>query len=358
MNSYRNSLDGLCRCLCGVVPDAVDWMSVLRLANHTLTTTSLIDLVDRDHAVPDDVSAYIREIYRRNVERNLRLAEQLSELLAAVNRVGVKPVLVKGAAFLAATPRDMWGRQIMSDLDIVVGPDEVGPTLEAMQELGYVVHGRTPDNVEKWFVDLKRPQDVGMVDLHRGLPGPLFFYQALGDVKGHSSIVQFGDGLGYLPSATCRALILILHDQFQDADYWIGDLDLRHLLNLRDLAIGPEKIDWNLLAMLTPSKLARNALESQLIALSSLLSVGIPAAMSKRLIPRLQFRRRVAQASFPVLRYLFLLLAVLDFDNYRQGPGVSRRTSSGISRRLGPRPGWRRLFELLGWCHARRLGKV
>jgi hypothetical protein len=44
--------------LCGDVPDGVDWMQLLRLANHALTATSLIDLVAcGNRKVPDDVSA-------------------------------------------------------------------------------------------------------------------------------------------------------------------------------------------------------------------------------------------------------------------------------------------------------------
>jgi hypothetical protein len=174
----------------------------------------------------------------------------------------------------------------------MIWPGQVEPTLEALFALGYTVHHQTPPAAGNWHMDLKRPGDVGMIDLHRAPPGPAFFYRASADVKQHCKITHVGRGSAYIPSATYRALILTIHDQFQDSDYWIGNIDMRHLLDLRDLALSPEGIDWTLLASFTPNKLARNALETHLVALFSLLAVDVPAPMRTRFIPRLQHRRR------------------------------------------------------------------
>ena len=48
-----STLVSLCQCLGGKAPSNLDWMAVLELANNTLTTPFLIDLVDRpDQSVP------------------------------------------------------------------------------------------------------------------------------------------------------------------------------------------------------------------------------------------------------------------------------------------------------------------
>src|SRR6516165_8516925 len=105
MVGYSPALVNLCKCLRGLPPVDVDWMSVIGLANQTLTTPALIDLVDQHASVmPDDVCAYIRDIYRRNSIRNDRLAIQLEEAVAVMNARGVTPVLIKGAATLATAP--------------------------------------------------------------------------------------------------------------------------------------------------------------------------------------------------------------------------------------------------------------
>ena len=101
-------------------------MAVLELANNTLTTPFLIDLVDQaDQSVPEDVKAFVREIYRRNALRNDRLKAQLEEAVAALNERDVIPVLLKGSAILA-TAAQRRATQIMADLDILVDPDQAG----------------------------------------------------------------------------------------------------------------------------------------------------------------------------------------------------------------------------------------
>lgn len=358
--SYSRSLIHWSECFRGLVPKNADWTSLLGLANQTLTTPALMEFATRfKDEVPSEVYGYIAEIFKRNVTRNSRLATQLAETIAALNDRGVTPVLLKGAATLATTARHEHGLKLMSDLDIMVSPDEVAPTLAALLALGYTVHYQpAPDAVGNWHMDLKRPCDVGMIDLHCAPPGPAFFYRALDDVKQYCKIVHMGRGLAYIPSATYRALILMIHDQFQDSDYWSGNIDMRHLLELRDLAHSPEGVDWNLLASFAPTELARNALETQLITLSRLLEVDVPARMRTRFIPRLQHWRRLAQARFPVLRVALLPITVLDYRSYRKGLGASNREGNVIRYRKWALPKRKTLDWLLWLSREKRVGKV
>jgi hypothetical protein len=334
-------------------------MSLLGLANETLTTPALMDFVTRfKNQIPEDVCLYVREVFERNVARNDRLAAQLTETVAAMNDRGVTPVLLKGAAMLATAASPHWGSRLMSDLDIMVWPDQIEATLDALFALGYGEHFLTPPGDGKWYMELKRPSDVGMVDLHRALPGPAFFYRPSGDAKQHCKMMPIGRGRAYIPSATYQALILTIHDQFQDSDYWIGNIDMRHLIELRDLAMSPEGIDWGTLAALTPSKLARNALETQLVALFCLLGVDVPSHMRSRFVPRLQHRRRLAQARLPLLRQALLPIAVLDYRNYRDELGRSNREGAIVSDRKWAHPKWHRMLFLLALSREQRVGKI
>jgi hypothetical protein len=195
-----------------------------------------------------------------------------------------------------------------------------------------------------------------MIDLHEKPPGPAFFYRASGDVKQHCKLIPVGRGSAYVPSPTYQALILTIHDQFQDSDYWTGNIDVRHLLALRDLGNSPEGVDWDKLSFLTPSKLARNALETQLITLSSLLGVDVPARLLKRFVPRLQYRRRLAQAQFPALRPAFLIVALLDYRNYRSGVGAWK--AGEVAHRRWKLPKLDTLRFLLHLSREHRVGKV
>jgi Uncharacterised nucleotidyltransferase len=359
MANHSRSLTQLCECFRNSVPKHADWMSLLGLANQTLTTPALMEFSVRfKDQIPEDVCLYIREMFERNVARNDRLAAQLTETVAAINNGGVTPVLLKGAAMLATAARPHWGARLMSDLDIMVLPDQIEATMDSLFAAGYCVHAQPSPGAAKWYADLKRSGDVGMVDLHRGLPGPAVFYPPSDSLRQHCKMIKVGRATAYVPSATYQALILTIHDQFQDFDYWIGNIDVRHLIELRDLAISPEGIDWEMLAALTPSKLARNALETQLVALFRLLGVDVPTRMRSRFVPRLQHRRRLAQARLPLLRPALLPIAMLDYRNYRNELGQSKRGEAIVSDRKWPLPKIDTLRFLVALSREQRAGKI
>jgi putative nucleotidyltransferase-like protein len=358
MANYSRSLLQLCECLRGSVPKHADWTSLLGLANQTLTTPALMDFVTRcKDQIPEDVCLYVREIFERNVMRNDRLATQLAETVAAINDRCVTPMLFKGAATLATTARPHWGSKLMADLDIMVLPEQIEATMKALAAIGYSVHYQSRPDDERWHADLKRPSDVGMVDLQLEPPGHPFFYKMTDNVARLCKMTPIGRGSCLIPTPTCQALMLIMHDEFQDYGYWMGNIDLRHLVEMRDLAVSAQGIDWEMLAALTPSNLARNALETHLVALSSLLGVDVPTHMRNGFIARLQHRRRLAQAKFPPLRRLLLPLAVLDHRNYLDGPGASNGQKITASRAWRfPKAGTLRFLMRLS--RARRVGKV
>lgn len=359
MGSQYASFLGLCQCFRGEVPDNADWMSLISLANQTLTTPALMDVVERyPESIPQDVRRYVGEIFERNSLRNGRLSAQLAEALAALNEDKITPVLLKGSAVLVSSLPHRTGARLISDLDLLVSPEQAEAASSCLRKLGYSIHYEAQVGAAKWYADLKRPGDAGMIDLHQKPPGHGFFYGLSGDVTQNCQLLSWKGTSVYIPSSTYHALMLIIHDQFQDADYWVGKIDLRHLLDLRDLAREPDSIDWKHLAFLVPGKLARHAIETQLVALSSLLAVDVPQELRSGIIPHIQHRRRMLQIRVPALSRAFLLTALLDYRNYRAVLGVSGEVMPGFSltRRVLPRLDTARF--LVGLSREQRAGKV
>lgn len=359
MAGHSWALMDLCRCLRGLPPGDVDWMSVIGLANQTLTSPALIDLVDQSPPViPEDVCAYIRNLHSRNVVRNDRLATQLEEAVLAMNDLGVTPILIKGAATLATAPRERRGVRLMADLDIVVTPEETESAVAALTAIGYGIQAEAPPESPRWHMELSRPSDVGAIDLQQRAPGPAYAYRRYCHPLKHCVLAVVGRGRAYIPTPTYQALMLIIHDQFQDYGYWLGDIDLRHLVELRDLDQSVQGIDWDELCSHVSGELTRNAVETQLLALAELLGVDIPRALRSRTIPRLQFVRRMTQARFPITRWPLLVITVCDLKNYRaetstDPPQASRRGGGSWSL---PKVGT--LQFLLQKAAATRVGKV
>jgi len=151
-----------------------------------------------------------------------------------------------------------------------------------------------------------------------------------------------------LPSPTAQALILVLHDQLKDRDYWRGLIDLRHVLDIDALAKTRDGIDWDLLDSWFCERQPRTALRTQLVSIEALLGIGVPNRLIKDWWPRIQHRRRMTQANWPALGPIFTLLTLaLDPPRYcwqatdakakvslgrRRVPGIFARGFSGLKR--------------------------
>jgi len=356
MARFNQALLPLCSCLRGEIPPRPDWEAIIALANQTLTTPSLMGLV-RSHRpeLPHDMVSYVQELHDRNTIRNDRLSVQLEETTFSLNRVGIVPLLIKGSAILASSSPSDRAMRLMSDLDLIVHPDEIDAAMKALRTIGYRVDTLSDGPQTKWYADLKRPSDVGMIDLHQAFPGYAFLSPALDDLRSHLQPIRLGTAAAVVPSPELQALVLMMHDQFQDYDYWTGSIDLRHLLDLRLLIAGDGGFRRDVLMKIASSPLSRNAMETQLLLLTRLLGVHWPAHCPIRLVPKLQVRRRLLQARFPPARYCLLPMGLLDYRSRHRTP--TRLSVLGRrSRRWFPKLSTLRFLISLSRRH--RAGKI
>lgn len=352
------AFDDLCACFRGPPPRRANWTSIIGLANQTFTTTALKSLVDdfpRD--IPPDVASYINHLFELNLIRNTRLKAQLVQMVVALNDDGIVPVLLKGSSLLATKDRRATAYRLISDLDILVAPHEFDKALKCSIRLGYRIHYRSPPEAAKGYADLGRPEDAAMIDLQQERPGHRFFYRSHRRPQHYCKLLSGEQGTAYVPSASYQALMLVFHDAFQDYDYWLGIIDLRHVLDLRDLINAQDGSEWNDLVSLTPSRLARNALAAQFLTLQSLLGIAPPLDLAGEFVPSLQRWRRVLQARKPSLKYPLLLLNLLDYWTYRAEIARMEEAERQPSFAMSPLPKASTLSFLLSLARERRFGK-
>ncbi|ANT48464.1 nucleotidyltransferase family protein [Mesorhizobium amorphae] len=315
-----NALEALIAGLRGCPTDRADWQAVIALANHTLLTPDLFSSLARAgqiHRLPQEVREYLEFVHDCNRERNLRLRTQLSEAVAALNRRDIVPVLLKGAVPLFLSPAGQVPSRMTSDLDLAVAPAEEAAAQACLEELGYV---QVPGSR-----GATRQQDAGMLELRPSRPNHLE----------RPSPVQ-RDGLRVeIPPAQSRALHWIVHDLLKEGDYWRGRIDLRHLHDLARLAES-DHVDWTALQTSVSDQSARNALDTQLLALHHFFGTGIPAKCAQRPMVRFQHWRRIFTATHPIIGAPLRLAGNLAWGTWRlsRADGLARLGPFDLARRI------------------------
>ncbi len=314
--SRRSALRVLSDGLHGRTRATRDWMALISAANGALVTPALRGALAA-HEVPEDVAAFIDMVSARNDERNQLLRTMLLDATAMLNTAGVTPVYLKGMAIWAACRPDAVSYpRMMSDVDLLVRPDETQKAIEALTAGGFKILKRHAEHRHE-AADLWRDGDVGVLDLHRRPPGP----QALTVLfdRDAGAVAAPWPGEARIPSPTHQIYLTCLHDMFHDGGFWRGGFDVRHLCDVAELARHPDGVDWDLLMSLPPTRLTRNAMLSQLVAARRIAAAPIPARLLRGVFPHLHHRRHEAQYLTPALGLPLALLGIgLEGLNLRQ----------------------------------------
>jgi hypothetical protein len=246
-----------------------DWEAVLALANKTLMTPAIWSSAiqgKQQILLPKEVASFLEFIHRCNVARNLRLREQLEELILAMNGMEIIPILTKGAALLALASPGQPIARIMRDLDVTVTNDERARAEDCLLQLGYA-----PMTALGWG----RSKDVGAVDLHYPPGRYAQYWPSDPTLAKHERAIVLGPGRARVLSPTLQAQHWIVHDMLKDGHLWSLHIDLRNLFELYQLSNRENGIDWQELHILLSDPLGRTMLGAQISALHSVFGTEI-----------------------------------------------------------------------------------
>jgi putative nucleotidyltransferase-like protein len=278
------------------------WAGLIETANRGYLTPALYVAL-RDAALvptlPADVAQYLGIIAERNDVRNARLRTQLGELVGALNRRGVVPLLLKGAAGLFGTPERYAASRMVTDLDLLIAPGQVQDACAALADLGYRrLEGRATGRHA--VGDFIRDIDVGAVDLHVALinePGLL----PVADAMARAVERTEAGSRALVLAPTDRVLHLLLHDLVQDHGIHDGRLNVRHLHELAALAYSGAPVRWDEIAAHLARHRLRRLAEVAMLAAHVFFAASPPPAVRPSLGARLLFWRSLLILQHPRL---------------------------------------------------------
>jgi hypothetical protein len=247
--------------------DAIDWPQVAWLAGNHLVTPSLAGILRRKglfDRLPDEVQDYLDAIRALNRARNQTLREQLAAIAEPLNRMGLQPVLLKGA--IALTPHSYPGAEdrVIGDLDLLVPAERLDEASAAIAALGYRIHYESwqwalPKDRQRCHhgMPLLHPALVGVkLELHRRiLEHPGDDARLREGLRTHSLTLDGGPTV-LIPDGATRLLHNVLHAQVSDRQRRKRLLNLRQLLEFAALAhqTSPDLKETDLRSRLRPAR--------------------------------------------------------------------------------------------------------
>ncbi|MEI6333567.1 MAG: nucleotidyltransferase family protein [Methylococcaceae bacterium] len=224
----------------------VDWRGLTWLAGCCLVTPSLAGALQRKglfDLLPEEVQDYLHTLQSLNRERNQTLREQLVIIAGALNRIGIQPVLLKGAITLTSGQYRGAEDRVIGDLDLLVPDLLMEAATEALICLGY----RLEDKGSQWLLPSHfQQQHHGFPLIHPELPVKVELHRRIQSHQGDDARLcqqlitvpfSFDEGsTALIPDVATRLLHNMLHCQISDGQRLKKALNLRQLLEFAALA--------------------------------------------------------------------------------------------------------------------------
>jgi len=123
-----------------VLSDDTEWTDIIEFANKHLLIPTLYTALQYKHCfslIKDElVKDYLETVYGYNEARNKAILKQLQRIANIFSEIGVKPILLKGAAALSEEYYNDIGARVMSDIDILVPEDKLFECVELLESKG------------------------------------------------------------------------------------------------------------------------------------------------------------------------------------------------------------------------------
>ena len=231
----------------------LEWEVVAKIAsNHSIVQALYPEVIEKklEGLMPDDFMSYINRMHALNCKRNAMMRKQLIDAVLVINNIGVKPLLMKGAAHLLLDTFSNISDRLMVDLDILVPSDEIKRVSNKLIATGYKYSGDHMDFVHAHhhYPPLIKQGECAMIELHRDL---MFHEQQHVFPTEHAwantidiTLPNMAEAIVLVPAY--RIFHSFLHRYLVDKFYHLGHVEIRNLHELaRTQFIYSSNIDWD-----------------------------------------------------------------------------------------------------------------
>ena len=211
-----------------------NWEQLIEVANrNTLIPVLYKSLIRKDliKLIQDEqLLGYLEAFYKMNEERNIGIVKQLQEITTIFEEIGIKPILLKGAAALSESHYESIGERVMIDVDIAVDYERVMEAVDALKQSGYKETDPTSHLEVKWhhYRRLYRDDIPAAVEIHRTfLNARANHYLPKEDKTHFLQSSYFKNALVFSPSYDLY--YSFLHTQMSHRYHTYEHLSIRHL---------------------------------------------------------------------------------------------------------------------------------
>jgi hypothetical protein len=244
------------------------------------------------------VTAWLGRIYRQHLARRGADGRQLQKIIRTLAGVGITPLIIKGARYLAE-PAPAWCEaRAMADLDILVRPSEAQRAFATMQANGYRVL-RDDDDIYGPYLShhlpaLQHPEQLAPIEIHIDALSAAA-QKVMSTQHVWAQAVRSCDGSCFILPMRWHALHGLLHHQIQDRGHVQQTLNMKGVWEWTMLAREFTREDWEAVAEHMRAAGASDVVESWVAQSQRLFGLELPYPLRVS-----RTARRHADATFRV----------------------------------------------------------
>jgi Uncharacterised nucleotidyltransferase len=325
-----------------------DWKLLIEMSSFHFATPALAGCLHSEPAIPREIREYLDAVLALNGQRNVILLKALSRIVAALNAIDIKPVLMKGCARLVEGEYPQPNMRFLGDLDVLVPTNRATDAYAALMANGFSEKPGQAYPPDHHHLHMLLEQKTGArVEIHRELSPGWYRPQVLSTswfVDGTRPFCLEDNLHVRLPDPTQSVGHNVVHHQLHHDGYQNRTIELRQLLDLALIRARHEAaIDWAELDHLFCRNGLGEVLATYLQFCEELLGQKAPRLRCRPRIGAIDdFRRIVDPPKPPKLVPIATALGVITTDYV----AARRRDPLGLLKLLNPMK-WPPRFRLL-----------